>query len=368
MRSIIPLDELQKKMTAISSVVPGKTTMPILSMVLISAKDKKLTFSATDLDISVTSGIDGEVVSPGAIAAPARKITEIVKSLAGDDVVFESEGDNLTITCGRSRFEINGRSSDDFPKIPKQDSRSSFSIDFNLLEDVISKTIYAVSTDLTRPALCGVLWKLGAEGITMVSTDGHRLSKLDMKRAMPGVEGMDVIIPPKALSTLKHFSGGGDMVEIRLAENSVSFNMEDVVVFSRLLEGPFPDFTKVIPKGNKKKLSLSRDALSAATRRVSILSDSLTHMVVFSLEKDKVVLNVTTKDIGGAKEEVDAAFTGEPMEIGYNAAYIQDILKSMDGDEIVFNLDRPDNAGMIVPSEQKKEYDHICIIMPLRIS
>ncbi len=368
MRSIIPLDELQKKMSAISSVVPGKSTMPILSMVLINAVEKKLTFSATDLDISVTSNITGEIESEGAIAAPARKITEIVKSLTGDDVVFETRGENLTIICGRSRFDINGRSAEEFPKLPKQKSESSFTIDIGLLEKMIQKTTYAVSTDLTRPALCGVLWKLGPDGMTMVSTDGHRLAKLQIKKDMGSMEDADVIIPPKALSTLRNFSGGEDEAKVNLAENSLSFNMKGVVVFSRLLEGPFPDFTKVIPTGNKKKMVVSTEELMAATKRVSILSDSLTHLVVFSLQKGKLLLNVTTKEVGGAKEEIDAEYSEDPMEIGYNANYIQDIMRTMESDRVVFHLDRPDNAGMIVPESEDKDYDHICIIMPLRIS
>jgi len=367
-RSIIPLDELQKKMSAISSVVPGKSTMPILSMVLIRGEEKKLSFSATDLDISVTSNINGKVESEGAIAAPARKITEIVKSLSGDDAVFETEGENLTITCGRSRFEINGRNAEEFPKLPKQKSESEISIDIDLLEKMIQKTSYAVSTDLTRPALCGVLWRLGPDGMMMVSTDGHRLAKLQIKKDMGKTGEADVIIPPKALSTIRNFADGNDEVTVKLAENSLSFKMKDVVVFSRLLEGPFPDFTKVIPTGNKRKMVVSSEELAAAAKRVSILSDSLTHLVVFSLQKDKLVLNVTTKEVGGAKEEIDAEYSGEPMEIGYNANYIQDIMRTMESDRVIFHLDRPDNAGMIVPESEDEEYDHICIIMPLRIS
>ena len=367
-KSLIPLDELQKKMTAISSVVPGKTTMPILSMVLIIAEENSITFSATDLDISVTSKIKGKVEEPGSIAAPAKKLTEIVKSLSGDQVAFEVKDSALNITSGRSSFVINGRNADDFPKIPKQEGKSEFSIDFQLLEKLIKKTIYSVSNDLTRPALCGVLWKVSGDGMTMVSTDGHRLAKIDLKQKIAIVDKIDVIIPPKALSTLKYFSSGQERVKIQLAENNVSFSMEDVVIYSRLLEGPFPNFSKVIPENNKKKLTLSKNSLSEATKRVSILSDSLTHLVVFSLKENKLLLNVTTKELGGAKEEIDVSYTDDPIEIGYNANYIQDILKTIDSDDIIIYLDRSDNAGVIIPDEQAKEFDQLCIIMPLRIS
>jgi DNA polymerase-3 subunit beta len=367
-KSLIPLEELQKKMTAISSVVPGKTTMPILSMVLIIAEENSLTFSATDLDISVTSKIKGKVEETGSIAAPAKKLTEIVKSLSGDQVMLEVKDGALNITAGRSSFVINGRNADDFPQIPKQEGKSEFSIDFQLLEKLIKKTVYAVSNDLTRPALCGVLWKVSGDGMTMVSTDGHRLAKIDLKQKIAVVDKMDVIIPPKALSTLKYFSSGQEIVKIQLAENNISFSMEDVVIYSRLLEGPFPNFSKVIPENNKKKLTLSKNSLSEATKRVAILSDNLTHLVIFSLKEDKLLLNVTTKELGGAKEEIDVSYSDDPMEIGYNANYIQDILKTIDSDDITIYLDRSDNAGVIVPDEQTKEFDQLCIIMPLRIS
>ncbi|MDZ7860481.1 MAG: DNA polymerase III subunit beta [Candidatus Krumholzibacteriota bacterium] len=368
MKSLIPLDELQKKMSAISSVVPGKTTMPILSMVLIKAEENLLTFSATDLDISVTSRIKGKVEKNGSIAAPAKKLTEIVKSLSGDQVSFEVDKGALNIVSGRSSFVINGRNADDFPQIPKQEGKTGFSIDFKLLEKLIKKTTYAVSTDLTRPALCGVLCKVNTDGMTMVSTDGHRLAKIDLKQKFTNVDKIDVIIPPKALSTLKQFSSGQNRVNIQLAENNVSFSMEDVVIYSRLLEGPFPDFSKVIPENNKKELVLSRTSLLEATKRVSILSDSLTHLVVFSIKEGKILINVKTKELGGAKEEIDVSYSDNPMEIGYNANYLQDILRTMEGDNIIFYLDRPDNAGVVVPAKQEEEYDHLCIIMPLRIN
>ena len=160
MKIQVPLGELSKKMIAISSVVPGRTTMPILSMVLVNADDSAISFSATDLDISVTSKVAGKVDEPGSIAVPAKKIAEIVKSLAGDEVTMEVEGEKLTIKCGKSRFSVNGRNAEDFPKMPRQESSTEFEVQAPLLRKMIQKTIYAVSTDLTRPALCGVLWEV----------------------------------------------------------------------------------------------------------------------------------------------------------------------------------------------------------------
>ena len=368
MKINVPLGELSKKMNAISSVVPGKTTMPILSMVLINVEESRISFTATDLDISVTSNVAGSVESPGSIAVPAKKIAEIVKSLSGDEAALEVEGEKLTIRCGKSRFSVNGRSADDFPKMPKQESSTEFEVQSPLLRKMIQKTIYAVSTDLTRPALCGVLWEVDRNGLTMVSTDGHRLAKVEAKMELKNVEKAEGIVPPKALSTFRAYSEKDEMIKVGLGENSVSIEMNDVSIYSRLLEGPFPSYQKVIPSGNEKALLVPRSDLSAATKRVSILSDALTHQVVFSLDRDKLTLHVTTQDLGDAREELDATYADEPMEIGYNAAYIQDILRTIDGDEISFSLDRPDNAGVVTPADEKGDIRQLCIVMPLRIN
>lgn len=364
----VQLGELTKKMNAISSVVPGKTTMPILSMVLIRAESEGLSFSATDLDISVTSKVEGKVEREGKVAAPAKKMAEIVKSLSGEEVTLEAEGEKLTIRCGRSRFSVNGRSADDFPTLPKQESGKTFMIGSGLLGDLIQKTVYAVSTDLTRPALCGVLWEVDRSGLTMVSTDGHRLAKVESKADMGDIEKAQIIVPPKAMSTFRSYAGEEGAIKVGIGDNSVSFEMPDVSIYSRLLEGPFPNYQKVIPAGNDKEMIVSRDALAAATRRVSILSDALTHQVVFSLGEGKLTLHVTTQDLGEAREELEANYRDEPMDIGYNAAYIQDILRTMDGDEISFLLDRADNAGLVTPVDQKGDIRQMCIVMPLRIS
>ena len=335
---------------------------------MISAEDGGISFSATDLDISVTSKVAGTVDDGGSIAVPAKKIAEIVKSLSGDEVTMETDGEKLTIRCGKSRFSVNGRGADDFPKMPKQESRTEFEVQSSLLGKMIQKTIYAVSTDLTRPALCGVLWEVDRSGLTMVSTDGHRLAKVDAKVALKDVEKTDVIVPPKALSTFRSYSEQEEMIKVGLGDNSVSLDMKDVSIYSRLLEGPFPSYQKVIPAGNEKALTVTRDELQAATKRVSILSDALTHQVVFSLDRDKLTLHVTTQDLGEAREEIEAAYADEPMDIGYNAAYIQDILRTIEGDEIAFKLDRPDNAGMVTPVDEKGDIRQLCIVMPLRIN
>ncbi len=368
MKIVVPLSEFNKKMSSISSVVPAKTTMPILATVLISATKGKVTFSATDLDISVTADVEGKVEDEGTVAAPAKKLAEISRSLSGDSVTLETEEEKVKISCGKSRFTIIGRPSDDFPKIPKQDVKTEFVISRELLFDMIAKTSYAVSTDLTRPALCGVLWEVSKQGLGMVATDGHRLAKVESSEK-PGVsEKAEVIVPIKTLSTLKVFAEADEEINVGVGENSVVFNLKGASIYSRLLEGPFPNYQRVIPTSNEKELVVSKSLLAEATKRVAILSDALTHQVVFSVDKDKLTLHVTTQDVGEATEEIEASFSDEPMQIGYNANYILDTLKTMDSEDILFLLDRPDNAALIKPVDDSGKLKHMCIIMPLRLS
>jgi DNA polymerase-3 subunit beta len=283
-------------------------------------------------------------------------------------VQFEAKEEKLTITCGKSRFVVNGRNPDDFPKLPKQESKTSFTIDPELLGKLVLKTVYAVSTDLTRPALCGVLWEVDKKSISMVSTDGHRLAKVECAIDLGEVDKMDVIVPPKALTTLKAYAEREKEIKVSLGDNSISFDMADSSIYSRLLEGPFPNYQKVIPVGNEKELVISKEMLQNATRRVSILSDALTHQIVFSLGKDKVTLHVSTQDLGEAREELEASFSAEPMDVGYNAGYVLDILKTMETDDISFRLDRSDNAGLVEPVTSEGNIKQTCIIMPLRIN
>lgn len=368
MKVNIALSELSKKMNAISGVVPVKTTMPILSTVLVSADGAGLNISATDLDISATSKVKGDVGEKGSIAVPAKKLAEIVKSLTSGSVRMEAEENKLTLSCGKSRFVINGRSPEDFPRIPKQDSKVTFMINPAALGALVQKTAYAVSTDLTRPALCGVLWEIAPGRIAMVSTDGHRLARVEETMELEGAEKMEVIVPPKALTLLRSYTEGVEEVKVGVGENSIRFEMEESTIYSRLFEGPFPSYERVIPAGNKKELVVSRSALAEATKRVAILSDALTHQVILSIEKDKVTLNVNTQELGEAREEIEASFSDEPMDVAYNAGYILDILKTIESDDIAVLLDKPDNAGLVKPVEQSEKMEQICIIMPLRIS
>jgi DNA polymerase-3 subunit beta len=361
--------DLLKSLQGIAAVVPTKTSLPILSTFLMETKgDGRVTLTANDLDVSLTNTLACETAGHGSVAVPGKKFFEIARSLPEDKVVIETEGDRISIKCRRSRFKMLGKSAEEFPKLPSQKPVVSFSIAASTLDMMINRTSYAVSTDLTRPSLCGVLWEIKKGVLGMVATDGHRLARVELAGAASSGDDKDVIVSPKALSIYRSLAAELDTVNVSLADNHLTFDLGDSVIYSRLLEGPFPDYNQVIPKKNTRKLSVSRAELTDACRRVAILSSAVTHQVKLVVEDDRLTLSVKTPDVGEAVEEVTCAYNSPKMEIGYNARYLLDILRTMDSDDVVFMLDRSDNAGVVLPDNEGGEMKHQCLLMPLRLS
>jgi DNA polymerase-3 subunit beta len=360
---------LLKHVQGISAVVPTKTSLPILSTFLLESKgDGKVTLTANDLDVSLSTTIECETEGGGSVAIPGKKFFEIARSLPGDTVEIDIDGEKIGIKCRKSRFRMVGKSAEEFPKLPAQKPIATFNIKTETMEDMVTKTSYAVSNDLTRPSLCGVLWEIKAGNLNMVATDGHRLAKVELDQAVPEVSANEFIVSPKALNILRSLAADKDELGVSLAENHITFDLGDSVVYSRLLEGPFPDYNQVIPKKNEKRLVINRDELTDACRRVAILSSVVTHQVKLVLGKDKLTISVNTPDVGEAVEEVPCSFAESQMEIGYNARYLLDILKTMDSEDVQFLLDRNDNAGMVVPEGGDGKIRHQCLLMPLRLT
>jgi len=361
--------DLLRKLNGISSVVPTKTSLPILSTFLLESKgDGKITLTANDLDVSLTNTLECETEGGGAVAIPGKKFFEIVRSLPEDTVVLEADGERISIKCRKSRFKMVGKNAEEFPKLPEQKPIAKFDVKTATLDDMVNKTSYAVSNDLTRPSLCGVLWELKKGSLNMVATDGHRLAKVELAGAADGVAENDFIVSPKALNLLRSLTDGTEEVRVSMAENHITFDLGDSVIYSRLLEGPFPDYNQVIPKKNTKKLVVSRAELTDACKRVSILSSVITHQVKLVVEDDRLTISVNTPDVGEAVEEVTCSYDSTKMEIGYNARYLLDILRTMDSDDVRFMLDRNDNAGVVLPEAESGELKHQCLLMPLRLS
>ncbi len=369
MKFALPKSKLAGTLSSVLQVVPSKSTLPILTNVLVEALDNKLKISATDLDISITGSVECSVTKKGSAALPARILFEIIRELPESEVSFEAINSRVEIKIPNGSYKIAAVAPDDFPKLPAVNTKKEIKIDGADLVQMIRKTTFAVSNDETRPALNGVLWQTKGERMLMVATDGHRLARMAV--ANNKLKGMseDIIIPPKVLNLIPKFLEGGKAeVGVIFGENSIIFNLGETVLTSRLIEGPYPNFEQVIPPNNDKKLAVSKEELGSAVRRVSILSNSLTHQVKFSLKKNSLTLATNNADYGGeGKEVLDCDFQGEAMEIGYNATYVSEILSRIEASEVTFELSSPVAAGIVYGSDTKKE-DYLCLIMPLRLA
>ncbi|UCC78739.1 MAG: DNA polymerase III subunit beta [Candidatus Zixiibacteriota bacterium] len=353
----------------ILSIVPPKTTLPILSNMLFELEQGKLSLKATDLDVSMTSTVEVDAQKSGSIAVPAKVFYEIVKELPDFDLEISTYENRMEVKCGAGVYKVSGFPADDFPKLPDIHVARQVKLDGKALVGMIRKVLFAVSRDETRPALNGVYWHTKNDLLNMVSTDGHRLAKVSGKELKIGGYTKDIIVPPKVLDNLVRLLGDepGE-VGIIINESSIVFMLENVILTSRLLEGPYPNYDQVIPKDNNKIMIVDREILNAAVRRVAILSNSLTHQVKFSLKTDELELTATNFDLGGeARENLKVQYKNEEMEIGYNSNYVIDVLRHVEGDEVKFELNTPTTAAIIRSTGAEEKEESFFLVMPLRL-
>ncbi len=371
--------ELLKALQSVLSVVPTRTTLQVLSNILLEADNTKgvgkLKLAATDLDTFVVKTLPVNVLKTGEITVPAKVFADIVREAPETEIEVSSTEMRVEIKFGKGIYKISGLPKEDFPKLPEMNLAKQIKINGADLSKMIRKTIFGVSDDETRPALNGVLWRTKGDKMEMIATDGHRLARISL--ANKKLKGMheDVIIPPKALNLLVRFIGDEEKdVGIIFGENNIIFSLEDTILSSRLIEGPYPNFEQVIPKDNDKKLVADIETLANTVKRVAILSNTLTHQVKLGLKKGQgkaggtIELSSVNFDLGGeAKENLPCEYKGEDIEIGYNASYMLDILRQMDGEKVTFELSTPVSAGVISSDPQKEGEEYLCLLMPLRL-
>jgi DNA polymerase-3 subunit beta len=368
MKVRVSQENFSKLLSLVTGVVPTTSSIPVLSNLLIETKGEKIKVSATDLDISVISLLDCNVSKEGAITVAAKRFHEIVRELPGEDVDLEVDGNRISITCSRASFKMMGMEKDQFPKIANLEKEERMTLSAEALEKMIRRSIYSVARDDTRPVLSGVLWELSSKEMGMVGTDGHRLARMGITGDFGIKEEMGIIVPPKALHQVLRLIGTGEEIGIAVDKAFVGFFVGDTIVYTRRIEGTFPNYKQVIPKGNENLLVADRTGMMSAVKRVSLLADSKTHKIKMHLSKKSVKLTASTPDLGEAEEEVPAAYTGEDMVIGYNAAYVLDVLKSTESDEIRFELGTSVGASILRPATEPDEESYVCLVMPLRLA
>ena len=371
MKFSILQNDLLEGLQIIFGIVPTRSTTPILENILFNLEDNKLKITGTDLEVSITTEVTiNEIQEPGSIALPAKVITEMIRSLPNIPVHFElDENNRMKINTDKGFYQVAGLSKENFPELPALSDNKGIDIDNGLLNRMFSKTIFAVSSEELRPALMGVYFQLMRDDFIMVATDGHRLSKIVKKNFSYNDSAVRMIIPPKAVqNAIKNLNEEGT-TKIAFDENSLSFSFGKTTLYTRLVEGEYPDYERVIPRDNNKKAIVNKSLLMASVKRVSLFSSALTHQIRFSLSPGKLEICSEDIDIGGeAREELAVEYNDEPMEIGFNAQYVQDIIKHVDSDDVVFLLNSPVRAALVSPVKPNEEESFIMLIMPIKLS
>ncbi len=368
MRFTITREKLQEGLTAVAATVPSKTTLPVLANILVETTDKGIRISGTDLDIAVSTEVSADVEAQGAITIPAKKLAEIARELPPSPVKIATSGEQrVTLDCGRSHFKLLGLPKDEFPSFPAVNFKDSWRVRAGDLRKLIDHTAFAVSTEESRPILNGVLWELRAELMRMVATNGHRLAKMEVPIATAGAPASDLIVPPKALEQIRRLFPEDEELEIARGDNHLGFRSPFTSVFTRLIEGPYPNYLQVIPKDNDKHAIADKVALTSALKRMSVIASDQTHRIRLSFNQALLRFSVQTPDLGEATDELPVRYDGDPLDIGFNANYLLEILRYIPTDEVKITMKAPERAATLEPEGWNDPSSYLTLVMPLRL-
>ena len=367
MKATIERATLLKSLSHVQSVVERRNTIPILSNVLIEARDDgSIRLMATDLDLQVDESIQANVSTAGATTVSAHTLFDIVRKLPeGSQVEINAAEGKMQLSAGRARFNLSTLPRDDFPVIAEGDLPTKFELPAATLRQIIDKTRFAISTEETRYYLMGIFLHLADDQLKAAATDGHRLARVTVPKP-DGADGMpDVIVPRKCVAELRKLLEELEgTVEVSMSPTKIRFGLGSAVLTSKLIDGTFPDYNRVIPTGNDKLLKLDPKSFAQGVDRVSTIASEKTRAVKMNVDRDKVTLSVTSPESGTATEEIAADYASDGIEIGFNARYLLDILGEIDGDTVEVHL--ADAAAPTLLRENDKS-PALYVLMPMRV-
>jgi DNA polymerase III subunit beta len=369
MRLTITRENFQQGLAAVGASIPTRTTLPVLSNLLIDAEGEHVRMSGTDLDIAVSVEVPAAVEEPGSLTVPAKKLQELARELPEQPVRLTAKGDRLEVACGRALFRLNGMPRDEFPTFPSVDFAESWRVQGAVLQELIRQTSFAVSTEESRPILNGVFWQLSEDNMRMVATNGHRLALMGVPVDGAGLPKAELIVPPKALQQIERLFPADAEIEVARSENHLGFRKGGTHVFSRLIEGPYPNYEQVIPKDNDKVAIADKATLVQALRRMAVVASEQTHRVRMSFVSSMLRFSVETPDLGEATEEIEIDYEGEALDIGFNAAYLLEVLRYLPGDEVRIAFKAPERAATLEPvfPAGEEHPGYLYLVMPLRL-
>jgi len=373
MELVFEKEELWEAMQIVGNVAPSRTTFPILANVLIRAEGDQIRLAATDSEVGIKFVVSGEIVEPGSITIPAKKLSDIVRELPS---VTDSKepakvklttlaNDRIEIECEKAKFRIVGLTDEEFPNLPDLGD-DFFTLNSDVLCNMLQKTAFAVSTEETRHFLNGIYFNVADNSIKMVATDGKRLAVAIQNETGTGDQEVGVIIPTKAVNNvIRTFTGGQD-VNVALLENQIVFASQDITLISRLIEGEYPDYEAVMAPAmsNEVELTVDTQRLLAVIRRVSLLANPKTPSIKIESGEAELSISASTPELGEAQEQMQAKIEGGAVEIAFNARYVMDVLRNIEGSQVLFKFRDSLSPVLVTPLD---EDSYKCVIMPMRL-
>jgi DNA polymerase-3 subunit beta len=362
MKCVISREALLSGLQIVQNVVSTRTTLPILGNALVQAADGKLVISTTDLDTGIRASVDAEVVKGGATTLPARRLFSIIRELPAAELELEVDSKQVaTIKSGSSFFRIMGLPEEDFPPFPKGEGAKTFKLTQGVFRDMLRRTAYAISTDESRYVLNGVLLSFKENKLSLVATDGRRLALVEQDIEFPKGSEVEAILPTKAVQELQRVLGDDKPLNISFAENQVSFDLGNTFLYSKLIEGNYPNYKQVVPAEAKERIVLERELFLNAVRRVALLSSEKSNSVKLIFSKNNIEITANTPEVGEAKESIAVSYKGKDFNIAFNPEFLMDPLKNIDADEIYFDFIDELSPGVI-----KYKRPFLYVIMPMR--
>lgn len=389
MKISITKDHVLDALQQVQNVVSTRTTLPILSNVLLRASGDSLELTTTDLDVGIRRRVSAMVTKPGTTSLPARRLFSIVRELPDGEIEIEVDEKNIaSISCGSSFFKIVGLPAEEFPPLPKLEGGKSYKIEQSILRDMLRKTAYAISNDETRYVLNGIYLGFKSEKLTVVATDGRRLALVEQDLEFPKASEAEAILPTKAVTELKHLLGEKGEIQMTLTENQMAFELQvapqepagatkkgekeapkkttegpNVLLVSKLIEGTYPNYRQVIPTESKERVSLDREALQTALRRAALLCTDKSNSVRMQFTKNNLSIIAKSPDVGEAKESMAINYKGKEVAIAFNPEYLMDPLQNLDNDEVFIELTDELSPGVI-----KVNAPFLYVLMPMRMT
>src|SRR5215211_568394 len=367
MRITCPREELAARLAVVGRAVSTRTSVNILTGIMLRADAGRLGLAATDMEISLRVSLDAEVEEAGAAVIPGRLLVDIVRLLPAGDVSIEYRPEEgiAHLTCGSASYGLHTHNPDDFPRLPEVATEENFSVDRGALLDTVAKVSRSASRDESRPVLTGVLVRFEDGKLVMTATDSYRLSvKETALEKGPGRE-LEAIVPARALSELARIAsaGDGDAIDVAIQENQVAFRADDVLLTARRIDGQFPNYRQLLPESFEAEVAIGRDELLDVVRRASLMAQRKSPLRL-RFAAGELTVSAQTQDVGEARESLPVSYAGEAMEIGFNADFLRDGLESVDDEQVRLKLISPLRPGVI----QGDGDDFLYLIMPIRLA